>query len=171
MDYPNDLTAAGVRQIYMQVVQGTADPSDVRRVLAIFSEPDRQNGMTLHEATKFLQRRIAVFLKDGTSIESALGLTRPKGRPHGEEETRIEMAAAVLSRRMSGMPHQEALEEVSARFGWGKTQVGEAWKLYKMDALLTVRLQRAHDKYPWSEAEVAQLRKIFKKDQWFTPPE
>ena len=164
------LTPAGIRQIYMDVSNGTAKASDVKRVLDVFCHPEGKDGRAYQEALKFLQRRLTVFIRDNIPLEKALGLVKRQGRPEADGEIPRNMAAAILRMRLAGRSHQDALAAVSKKFGWGESSVGDAWRVYKMDAVLMLRLERANGSIPWSNQEIERLCKIFKDDKWFVKP-
>ena len=165
-----ELTPADVRQIYMDVSNGTAKASDVKRVLDVFCHPEGKDGRAYQEALKFLQRRLSAFIRDEVPIENALGLVRKKGRPEADEEKRSEMATSVLKRRLAGESHQDALATVSESFHCGETCVGDAWRVYKMDAVFMLRMERANGSTPWSDQEIKRFCEIFKDEKWFVPP-
>ena len=97
------------------------------------------------------------------TMESALGLKRKKARPKADPEMRIDMAYEVLSLRLVKMSHQDALHEVSEKFGRGITVIGEAWVTHKFDVLAKMRFERLANSRPWKPDEFKRLKEIFCK--------
>ncbi|NIR48065.1 hypothetical protein GWO43_06445 [candidate division KSB1 bacterium] len=177
----NELSPADIFQITLDVREQAAEPDDARKLLQIFCELQELwtgNGLDKDNYRKFefiLQHFRDSFQSylngDRKTLEAALGLKRKKARPKADPQIRTEMAAEVLRLRLKQISHQDALEEVSHKFGWGITVIGEAWAAHKQDALILLRLERALDSYPWSPDEFERLKVILGKEPWFLTSE
>ena len=70
-------------------------------------------------------------------------------------------AAAVLQRRLDGLAHPGAVQQVCASHALTRAEVERSWSLRKGDALAVLTVGRVVDACPWTEAEIAQLSQIF----------
>jgi hypothetical protein len=189
-------TRSEINQMAFAAQEGEASKDDARTLLALFCECVEHGLISarnpvadrllehVREAFRAYLNGERVGKRDGkrkrdgkpgiveidiSSIESALGLVRKRGRPKADEQMRMQMAAEVLRYRLDGeMPHQEALAAVERKFGWGQTIIGEAWRDYKQSALLLVRLDRDPDGFTMQEKE--KVCKIFEDEEWLITP-
>jgi hypothetical protein len=93
------------------------------------------------------------------TIESAFGLARRRGQPKADEHSRMQMAAAVVRQRLTGISHQEAVEKVAEEFGKAESIVGDAFSAHRCSGVVMARLDRADDP-AWSDTEIRVLRII-----------
>jgi hypothetical protein len=162
-----ELTPETIFQIAWEVRDGEADPDDARRLIALFCDCFDRNERPPRELMRFIRDGFRTHLDEGRTLESSLGIHRKPGKPKAAENTRQSIALEVLRLRMEGLRHQDAIEATAKRQGWGETIISKAWKDHKMTALLLLRMERPHDQYPWTPAEVGRLCEIFKKSEWF----
>jgi hypothetical protein len=172
---PDDLTQAEVNLIACAVREQAAEPEEARRLLEHFCNLyDLWNGGKFEkeeQARQFeillrhLRDSFIIHLKEDRTLESALGLKRKKARPKADPNIRMQMAMEVLRLRLKNLSHQDALVQVSKKFLWGESVIGEAWKEYKQDGVIMLSQERrkASDTYPWTPEEAEKLTKIYKK--------
>lgn len=170
MDDGDRLTPAAIFQIVGDVKDRKADPQDAKQLLAHFCDCYDRREPIPPELLMHLRDSFSAYLSGRQSIESALGLARRTGRPNADPEMRIAMATEVLRMRLENRTaHQEALAQVSEKFGWGITIVSEAWAAHRLDAVLMLRLERQMDSCPWSDDERERLLEIFEGVPGFIP--
>jgi len=170
-DKPKRLSPSSIYHIACDVKKGEADPEKARELLIDFCERYGTNEAIPPDLYKHIYDAFKSCLDDGKSLDAAFGLKRKKGRPAVDQHSLWELAAGVLRLRMEGLSAEDAVIEVSETRYISETQVWEAWRKNKLDALILLRLERPHDSYPWSEEEVTRLTELFSKEDWFIPPE
>jgi hypothetical protein len=171
-----ELTHAAIWHIAWDVREGKANPVEANLLLEKFcNEFDsgmfNSGNLTQDYLLRHLRDAFRAYLNKGKTIESALGLVKKKGRPKADEQVRMQMAAEVLRHRMAGVSHQEALSNVSARFGWGETIIAEAWVAWQFEAIILLRIERTGDDFPWTSTEIQKLDEIFGGKPWYGIPE
>jgi hypothetical protein len=165
IDLSRNLTPSQVNSMAFAVREGNANPGDARALLILFSQCVEHGLIAARNpvADRLLEHVREAFrahLSGSQSIQSALGLVRRRGRPNAaDEHMRMQMAAAVLRHRLSGLVHQEALATVEREFGWGQTIIGEAWVKYREAAIVLVRQERGSQGF--TPDEIEHLSKIF----------
>lgn len=169
---PDELTQADIIQIAFEIREQTADPEDARRLLSQFCDfYDDRNETIPHELIMHLRDSFRSFLAGEQKLESAFGLKRKRARPKADPKMRTLMAVELLRLRLIKVSHQDALNEVSEKFGWGVSVIGEAWNAHKQDALICLRLERTLDASAWMPDEITRLTEIFGKEPWILAPE
>lgn len=169
---PEGLTRAEIHQIACRIRDQTATPEDAQQLLTQFCDFWDRGATIPLELNRYLRDSFISYLEGNQNLESALGLKRKKARPRADPKLRTDMATQILKLRlMEDMSHEDAREKVSAKFGWGITIMNDAWKAHKQDALISLRLERASDGYPWTAEEVKGLTKILGKEPWFVSAE
>jgi len=158
--YPKErkITLGEIRQIAFEVVEGTANPDDVKRLIQAFCDDAERGEAPPAEITAYLNTAFRAYLDGGLEIDAALSLRRPKGHPRAREDDRITRTTEFLRLRLDGMTHQDALEKM----GWSATIVGQAWTDFKVNALQVLSLERGLDDRAWTPNELARLQQIFK---------
>ena len=167
----NDLNSAEVNQIACEILDQTAKPEDARRLLSQFCDLydwgidkfQEDQARQFEILLRHLRDSFISHLEEGQNLESALGLKGKMGRPKADPNIRMQMAKEVLKLRLKSLSHQDALVQVSKKFGWVESVIGEAWKEYKQDGVILLRQERPSDAYPWTPEEVEKLTKIYKK--------
>jgi hypothetical protein len=152
------LTRARIFQIAWDVRQGEADPDDARRLIALYCEPNNEAPRELVDHIKSSFR--AYVSGEASSLDSAFGLKRRRGRTPSNEQARINIAVAVLRQRLLGKSYEDALADTEELLKIGRTKITEAWSACKLEALVTVRLGRPNDR-PWSPVEQRRLIAIY----------
>ncbi len=165
------LSCGETSHIADDIRHGVANPEDAKRLLTAFCDLFDQRRPIPEELLEYLRDAFSSFLKGEKKIEVALGLKRRRGTPNADYQVRAKMAAEVLRKRLKGVAHQQALEEVAESFGWGKTIIGEAWASHRSDAIALLDLERPGDEYPWTPEEVERMCEIFSDQPWFIAPE
>lgn len=167
MNHEDDLTPGVIANIAWDVSEASADPEDVKRVLAYFCSLVDEGKQLPIEMQDFLKDGFRRFLKDeATSVDQGLGLVRSKtGRPKADEDKRRQMAAYVLRERLSGKAHQEVLEDVAEEFGVSASTVGDAWSDHNATAPEWLLAERVlvTGQGSFSEEETRRLQKIYAK--------
>ena len=166
------LSRATIHQIAWQIRDDEADPADAKKLLREVVRYLEQSDASPPELERHLRDSLARYLSgECPSLDRAFGLTRKSGRPKADEYDRIEMAAEVLRARIAGATHQDALRIAGDRCHKSESVIGEAWAAHKFNGLIMLRVERDHDRYPWSAEEVEKLTEILGKDPWFLAPE
>ena len=80
------------------------------------------------------------------------------------------MAVEILRLRHQGRTHQDALANVSDKFGWSQTIIGEAWAKYQCYAISYLAIERPRNEYPWTQSEVDKLDEMFSNKSWYLKP-
>lgn len=161
----DQLSESEIFHLSLAIRDGGAEPDDAKKLLELYAKSPPLNGASKQLHDHFC-RAFGAFLKGEKTIEVALGLKKSKGRPKANQEDRMEMAKELMRLRVvNGSSHQEALAEVSARFGWGETIISEAWLQHRFDGMALLRNERPPDVYPWSEKEKERLAKIFPQQE------
>jgi hypothetical protein len=94
-----------------------------------------------------LRNAFAAYL-DGSqgSLDKAFRLTRGRrGHPGADIERAVDIATAILDRRLAGENHETAIEKVSEAFGCGTTKAAESWQAHRVEAVDVLRATRAFD--------------------------
>lgn len=163
-----ELTPATIIQIAFEVRERKADPDDARRVLELFC--NSTDGKISPELIHHLQACFRDHLYGGVTLEAALGIAGKRGRPNNGQE-RVMMALSVLRHRVNGSTYEDSEAAVSEEFHRSESVIREAWSAHKQDALIALRLERAADKYPWTNDEISRLSAIFVNEPWLNAPE
>jgi hypothetical protein len=161
--HPNEpeISPGEIRQIAYEIGEGSAGPSDVRRLLKAFCESVERGKAPPAEIIKHLSTAFRAYLGGGTrELEAALGLKRPKGQPKGDPAAQLDRAMKVLHLRLAGRSHQDALAEISEASRSGITGIGKAWAAHGLDALHALVCVSRN---PLTSDELAQLKKIYKR--------
>jgi hypothetical protein len=117
-----------------------------------------------------LSRGLLLYLRDSIRryqdneerrMESAFGLKRRKGRPGVPEQRQIRFATEVLRLRLSGMGHQEALQQVAERYGHAASVIGEAYGKWRLSAVAMLRIEQSNG---FTDSEKVALHRILPKD-------
>jgi hypothetical protein len=167
----DSLTSVQIYRIIFDVQAGEANPDDARRLLAHFCNCIDKGERIHPRLLRHLRDSFRAYLDDRRTLESALGLVKKKGRPKADENTRIQMAAEVLRRRLGGMSHQDALCEVALMYEKkSESIIGEAWAEWAEYGLHLLRLERPQKEYPWLPEEVERLIEIFGNKSWLIKP-
>lgn len=173
-------TLSALNLIAFSVREGNASKDDARALLTLFCQCVEHGQISARNpvADRLLEHVREAFrtcLKGERSVESALGLVRKPGRPNADasrneadEQTRMQMAAAVLRHRLAGSSHQDALAAVENKFCWGQTIIGKAWATNKQNALILLRNDRIPDGF--TVKEKARLVELFKDEEWLIAP-
>ncbi len=170
LDDENPLTPATILDVAWGIRKGTALPDDARRLLSHFCDLlDRKEDIP-YELLSHLRDAFRSYLDGKRTLESSLGLTRKRGRPRADEETRTKMAAEVLRLRLEKTSHQDALAHVANHFSCADSVIGEAWAAHKQDAWIVLRLERMLGKNPLTQIEESRLSEIFRDEPWFIAP-
>lgn len=145
----DEFTPATINHIVCEIREGIAKPDEAKKLLKYYCYLVDNEQEIPYLLTRHFRDSFTSCLQEEKSIEAAFGLSRKNGRPKHDEEIRIKMATEVLrSRLFHKLPHQEALSVVSEKFGWGKTVIGEAWQKYKLEAFVSIRIERHVDGFP-----------------------
>jgi len=168
---PDELTQADIIQIAFEIREQTAEPEDAIRLLQHFCNLVDRNKTIPDPLHKHLRDSFRIYLAGEQKLESALGLKRKRARPKADPKIRTVMATELLRLRLIKVSHQDALNEVSEKFGWGVSVIGEAWNAHKQDALICLRLERTQDASAWTPDEITRLTEIFGKEPWILTPE
>ena len=163
------LSTSKLTRIACAASEGKADAADVLQVLDMFYRLAVDNRPIPRPLIDFVAasfgryRRHKDFYgpdeRDARSLDSAFGLLRKKGRPEADEQQRIEMAAEVVRLRLSGTPHQEALDATAVTFGWAKTIVGKAFRDHLYSAVMANRNERPAGFTPDEKRRLATMLK------------
>jgi hypothetical protein len=181
----NDFTPSEVNLMAFAVREGRANPDDARALLTLFCQCVEYRLILARNPVadrllEHVREAFRAYLKGGRvgwrnggckregkagtmSIKAALGLVRKKGRPEADEQRRIQMAASVLRRRLTGMSHQPAVSEAADEFHCDESVIGEAWRAHRVGAAILVRLMRGPGGSPWTDVEAPRLRKALGK--------
>lgn len=149
--------------IAWKVRDGTADPDQAKRLMALFRDVVRDGRRLPQELLLHFADAFDAYLTGDRSLIAALGLLGKKGRPKADEAQRIQMAAEVIRRRFAGTSHQVALSEVAEQFRKAESVIGEAFDGYKQSAVIMLRGERPLDSNPWNEEERSILEKILQE--------
>jgi len=137
---------AEINRIAFAVRDGKASPAEAKQLMEEFVRHDAQNpsipSPEFRRLIHHFAHCFAHFLNNDRTIEHALGLRRKMGHPEAEERKRIKLATEVLRRRLGGMTHQTALEEVSAKFHCAQSVIGGAFHEHYPTALVLIREER-----------------------------
>lgn len=169
MDDQEAPSRSEIWQFIFDVRDGEANPEDARRLMRYFCDVVKGRGQPVPELLDYMRHAFETYLSGEKGIEAALGLRRKTGKPKADPETRTNMALAVLHHRLNGMPHLEALEEVAEGFECGKTIVSDAWREYKRDAMVWLRLERSETNEGFTPEEMEKFEEMFKKEPWLIP--
>lgn len=167
------LTPADIFQISQNIREGLAKPDEANCLMELFCLFVNKEGRPTKELFGYRPDELmpkellwhfrdafkAILDKEKTP-ERALGLTRKKARPKADHKVRVSMAHGILQLRLQGISHQEALQQISVKFGWGVTIIGEAWVQNKFEAMLEERFERSND-HPWTSEEKNILIEMF----------
>jgi hypothetical protein len=165
---PDDelLSGGEICTICAENAEGTADPSDVERLLNHFCLVVERQQPCPPEILLFLRRGFqAYFDKGKKNLEAALGLRRSRrGRPKADEGRRCRIAIVLLQFRLEGLTYEGAVEATSTQKGISNeaTIMAEAWAAHKLEALAALRVHRAAREEWWTDAELARLDEIYK---------
>ncbi len=166
------LSPAGIHQIAWQIRDDEADPEDARKLIEQFRDMYDGSEPLPPELLRHIRDSFNDYLTGNRkSLDRAFGLKRRRGAPKVDEYVRIAMAAEVLRSRLSGATHQHALLVASRICHRSESVIGEAWTAHQQNGLVQLRLERNHDRYPWSTEEVERLTEIFGAKGWFITPE
>jgi hypothetical protein len=173
------LTASAINRIAFAVHDGKAIPREAKQLMVDFCRYDEQNQEVPPSEFRRLIHHFAEcfakYLKRGRSLEGALGLSRKMGHPEADEVVRVDIATRVLRLRLDGTTHQDALDAVSSKCGYGQTVIGKAFSDHTLDAIAVisnerriaqeqVEARRPEDKFtPWSADEKGILQKILER--------
>jgi hypothetical protein len=168
----DELTPATIFSIVWDVREKTADPADVKRILTYFCGLVEEGRSLPIEILDYLKDSFRLYLADTTKgMESALGLKRGKrGRPKASADKRTAIATEILRHLLGGCNSEEAISRVGNEFHKESSVLYQAWAAHKQDALFVLRVERALDKYPWTQEEVQRLSEIYSDEPWFIPP-
>lgn len=164
---PVDLTPGAIIQIAWDVIEGTAEKSNAEALLALFCDCVDNRQPVPRDLAVHLRDSFRRYLADEKTIGAALGLAKKKGRPMADQELPIKMATEVLRLRMKKVSHEGALANVSGKFRCGVTAVSDAWRKHQQDAIISIRLERHLDKFPWTAREMDMLDSIFAGKSWY----
>jgi len=148
--------------IAADIRQGRANPTDARRLIEMFcvcvdAELPFHRWLLLH-----LRDSFQCYLNDEKrSMGSAFGLKRRRGRPNVPEQRQLKFAVEVIRLRLTGMMHQEALEQVAERYGCAESVIGEAYSMQRLPAVAALRNERSNG---FTDAEKATLHRILPKE-------
>ncbi len=168
MKNEDSISRSEINQIAWQVRDDEADPAEVRRLLEnIRCLIDNREPLP-PEVLRYVRDSLRVFLDDpAKTLDQAFGIKKGRGRPKADASIRIAMAVEVLRLRLAGSSHRDALDDVGDRFCKSESVISDAWAAHRPDALITLRLERDLEKFPWSEEEMQRLEEIFEKEQRF----
>lgn len=155
------LTPAAINQLCWEAEEGAIAPNEARELLKAFRTCVETRQEVPPRLLAHLSRAFGRYLHAEETLDRALGLTRKRGRPSADEDMRSEMAAEVLRRRLAGTVHQDALKEVSYKYGWTESVVGEAWAKHRHAAMTILRVERAVDGEEWTMSERSRLCEIY----------
>ncbi len=166
------LSRAGIHQIAWQVRDDEANPEDAKKLIEQFIDHFDRRDPLPPELLRYVRDSFDAYLcGDRKTLDRAFGLKRKRGRPKADEFDQIAMAAEVLRSRLSGATHQHALSVASRICHRSESVIGEAWTAHQQNGLVQLRLERNHDRYPWSTEEIERLTEIFGAKGWFLTPE
>jgi len=165
------LSRAEIHQIASQVLDDEADPDDAKKLIEQFRDTfDREDRLPL-ELLRYVRDSFDAYLSgERRTLDRAFGRSRKSGRPKVEQSVQIEMATEVLRARLKGATHQDALLVTAEKFNRSESIIGVAW-VYQQEGLQMLRLERDHDRHPWSATEEVRLTEIFGEKGWFFTPE
>lgn len=152
---------AELRHLCFEALERELAPDEARRLIEAFCACVEGRTEMPPELLDRLSRAFREYLSGAKGLDSALGLSRRRGRPPVNEDLRSEMAAEILRHRLARITHQLALEEVSRRYGWVESVVGEAWARYRHDAVNILRIERALAGGEWTVADRFRLCEIY----------
>lgn len=162
-----NLTPRAIVQIAWDVIDGKADKADAENLLALFCDCVDNRQPVPRDLAVHLRDSFRRYLAGEKTIGAALGLAKKKGRPKADQELPIKMATEVLRLRMRKTIHEGALANVAGKFECGVTAVSDAWRKHSQDAIISIRLERHLDKFPWTAREMAMLDSIFVGKSWY----
>jgi hypothetical protein len=143
-----DLTRSQRDHVPFDVRDGIANPDDARALLAWFCHRVEYNLPIPQTLLEHLRAGFSSYLDGSKTLDAALGLARKRARPRSADlDMRRQMAKAVLLHRLGGSRHQDALAIVAKRFGWVESVVGEAWRDYRLTAVILANNERI---VPWT---------------------
>lgn len=154
-----------INQIAFEVRDGTADPDDVKAVLALFCQCVKNGSQFPAGLIGYLSDSFARFLQ-GEKIERALGLKGKRGARKRTEEKDIATALAMLKAQMSGATYETAEYDVGEALERGRSQVADAWRENKQEAFLRLRIELFNEGRGFSEEEKARVIKILGREPW-----
>ncbi len=167
------VSLGNLSQLVFEIEQGKSTPEKSKRLLKEFCECVAFGETIPGKILAFLRAAFLRIVDKRLSTDKALGLVHfKKGvpvNPDTEEKDTI-AAAEVLRRRLSGDSFEDAIAAVREELERGDTQVREARRKYKNNALILLRLERGGACVPWSNQEIARLTKFYKNDPSFIPP-
>jgi hypothetical protein len=161
------LTPSKLNQIAFASRDGKADPDEVREALKLFYRHAEARKPIPPRLIEFVAESFGRYLgyrdvygpdeRRAKSLDSAFGLLRKKGRPEADDELRMKMAAEVVRLRLSGTPHQEALDRTAEDFGWERTIVGKAFRDHLASAVAMNRIERPAPLTPEEKRRLAKM--------------
>lgn len=161
------LTPREIFDIAYDVIDGTAEKQDAEALLALFCDCVDGRQPVPRDLAVHLRDAFRRYLAGEKTIDAALGLVKKKGRPKADQDLPIKMATEVLRLRMRKVIHSIALDRVAGTFSCGVTAVSDAWRKHQQDAIISIRLERHLDKFPWTSREMDMLDSIFAGKSWY----
>ena len=161
------LSPREIFNIAYDVIDGTAEKADAEALLALFCDCVDNRQPVPRDLAVHLRDSFRRYLAGEKTIDAALGLVKKKGRPTSDQELPIKMAREVLRLRMKEISHIVALDLVAGQFDCGVTAVSDAWRKHQQDAIISIRLERHLDKFPWTSREMDMLDSIFAGKSWY----
>jgi hypothetical protein len=163
--YPNEpkLSPGEIIEVAARLQQGMTEPASACQLLDAFCASIEAGGTPAPAIMEYLRTAFRAYRRGERELAEALGLSRPKGKPATPEDHQRDMAAALLRYRLDrhgGASHQEALDEVSKKWGYGQTVIGKSWAKYKLYAREMLLAERKIEGR-WEPKEREYLKKIY----------
>jgi hypothetical protein len=165
MDEFGNLTDAEIFQIGLTVRDKDTEKDEITEVFKRYCELHENNEKISFEMQKFIYECLKRYL-DGDNLEASFGLKRRKGVGKNKDDRNTFIAADILSMRLDGCSFENAVFDVSEKYGVQERQISNIWSKNKQNGLIHLRMKRALDMYPWTDEEKARLFKILGKEEW-----
>jgi hypothetical protein len=152
------------------VREGKSDPADTRALLQEFIRRVDQGdqGKPIPAALReYIRDAFRAYLANNTPLDVSLGLKRKgRGPPKkvGKEAAAL-IAFSLWECRLRNVSHQEALEQIGARWDIGTTMVGKIWREFAQDGLDIMITMRQS----WSAKKRQLLREICSDNKLTVP--
>jgi len=144
--------------------KGLARPVDGKRLLKAFCDFVGRRTCPPHELLEYFRTAFKDYLHKESDIYRMLNLKLRQG-DHGLTEGKRGGAAIELLRHLlDGDKHEWAMKYTKKAIGLGQTVINASWKRYRLDALHTLRAERAAAGMPWTQEEMSLLKKIYQSE-------
>jgi hypothetical protein len=116
-----------------QIRASTHEPEDAKLLLLKFCALVDEEAEIPRELLQHIRDSLGAYFEDGAKLETAFGLTQGVKRSGISPADEMAIVVEIMEARLQGSSHQDALEEISRKYGWGTTVIGKAFKRAKDD--------------------------------------